>query len=110
MAQPAANIVTSQELAEALTDVRQRLGKTGVNVEFIDPVMGTDSTGDLTVRVIALMDDADLPNEDAAGERILDILDEMRRVFNERGIDIWPFVNIVRRSDQAELQGDTESD
>ncbi len=102
MAERVVNMVTVSELKDALDDVRGRLAGVGAAVEFLAPTMGTDSTGERTVGVVAIVAD-NLAGRPSAAEFMLDILDEMRRVFNERGIAVWPFVNIVRRSDVHEL-------
>lgn len=95
--------VTQDDLNEALEVVRSRLADAGApGVHFREPTIGTDSAGERTVGVIAVVAD-DLAGRPSAAEFMLDILDEMRRVFNERGIAVWPYVNIVRLSDVHEL-------
>lgn len=108
MADPFGGIVTLPELNDALEEVRTRLQATVGDVEFRPPSIGTDSTGERTVGVVAVVAD-DLAGRPTAAELMLDILDEMRRVFNERGIAIWPFVNVVRRSDVHELDEEAQA-
>jgi hypothetical protein len=95
--------LTQNDLRSALEAVRGRLAALGApGVEFREPTIGTDSTGERTVGVVAVVAD-DLAGRPRAADLMLDILDVMRREFDERGIAAWPYVNVVRQSDVHEF-------
>ena len=77
------------------------------NGETLGHDLIVDSTGDDAVEVFVKIDDG-APEEQWIPERLEPIVRAIRESFRQEGVDLWPYVHFLTRSEEEEARAEAE--